>query len=253
MDGGRRSINAVLKSGTNRFHGAVWEFLRNDKLDANNFFNNRTGTARAPFKRNQFGAGAGGPVLLPGYNGRNRTFIFGAYEGTRVVKGITQLTTLPSTALRAGDFTGAGQVVDPATGAPFPGNVIPANRRNPITTTILDKYVPLPNRSGVFNWVSTDPQRIGVEQYNWRIDHRISENDFVFGHYLFEDTDFRYPRLFPTDGASQNLRGQNALASWTHLAGSHTVNELRAGFNRFIQHEYQAARRQVRTLCASWA
>jgi hypothetical protein len=118
--------------------------------------------------------------------------------------------------------------------------VIPTNRLNPITTTILNKYVPLPNRTGVFNWVSTDPQTIVVEQYNWRIDHRISQKDSIFGHYLFEDTDFHYPRLFPTDGASQKLRGQNVLASWTRLAGSSTVNELRAGFNRFVQHEYQA-------------
>ena len=233
-------INAALKSGTNEFHGTAWEFLRNDKLDANNFFNNRTATARAPFHRNQFGVAAGGPVILPKYNGRNHTFIFGAYEGTRVVKGITQLSTVPSSALRAGDFNGTGVVTDPLTGSPFPGNIVPANRLNPITTSILDRYVPLPNRTGVFNWVSTDPQTIGVEQYNWRIDHRISDNDSVFGHYLFEDTDFHYPRLFPTDGASQKLRGQNVMASWTHLAGAHTLNELRGGFNRFIQHEYQA-------------
>lgn len=233
-------INAVLRSGTNDFHGSLWEFLRNDKLDANNFFNNRTGTARPPFHRNQFGAGAGGPVWLPKYNGRNRTFIFGAYEGTRIVKGITQLTTVPTAAQRAGDFNGTGVVNDPLTGAPFPNNFIPPNRRNAITTTILDRFVPPPNRTGVFNWISTDPQTIGVEQYDWRIDHRISDSDSVFGHYLFEDTDFHYPRLFPTDGASQKLRGQNALVSWTHLLGGHTVNEFRLGFNRFIQHEFQA-------------
>ena len=110
--------------------------------------------------------------------------------------------------------------------------------------------MPLPNRTGVFNWVSTDPQTIGVEQYNWRIDHRISDNDSVFGHYLFEDTDFHYPRLFPTDGASQKLRGQNVMASWTHLVGAHTVNELRSGFNRFIQHEYQARAGKLRTSCS---
>ena len=150
-------------------------------------------------------------MFLPKYSGRNRTFIFGAYEGTRVVKGITQLTTVPTAAMRSGDFNGAGVVNDPATGAAFSGNVIPTNRQNPITTAILNKYVPLPNRSGVFNWVSTDPQTIGVEQYNWRIDHRISDRDSIFGHYLFEDTDFHYPRLFPTDGASQKLRGQNVL------------------------------------------
>jgi hypothetical protein len=95
-------INAVIKSGTNEFHGSAWEFLRNSDLDANNFFNNRAGIGVAPFRRNQFGAAVGGPIVLPKYNGRNRTFIFGAYEGTRISKGITQLSTVPTSALRGG-------------------------------------------------------------------------------------------------------------------------------------------------------
>jgi hypothetical protein len=232
-------INAVMKSGTNEFHGSLWEFLRNDQLDANNFFNNRTGTARAPFRRNQFGVSGGAPFYLPKYNARNRTFIFGAYEGTRVRKGITQLTTVPTEALRNGDFSALGRVTDPLTGEPFPGNAIPANRRNPITSAILQQYVPLPNRTGVFNWISTDPQKIDVEQYNWRIDHRFSDKDSLFGHYIFEDTDFRYPKLFPTDDASQKFRGQNALVSWNHMLSSRTLNEFRVGFSRFIQNEFQ--------------
>ncbi len=226
-------INAVLKSGTNQFHGTAWEFLRNDKLDANNFFNNRTGTARPPFRRNQFGVAGGGPII------KNRTFIFGAYERTEVAKGITQLTTIPSDAQRRGEF-GTATVNDPLSGAAFPGNLIPASRQNRITTTILDKYVPLANRSGVFNWVSTDPQTIKVDQFNWRIDHRFNEKDSLFGHYVFEDTDFHYPRLFPTDGATQRLRGQNILATWNRLVNSRIMNEFRAGFTRYIQNETQA-------------
>ncbi|MCC6860774.1 MAG: TonB-dependent receptor [Bryobacterales bacterium] len=234
-------INAVMKSGTNAFHGSVWEYLRNDTLDANNFFNNRAGRERPPFRRNQFGVSGGGPFYLPKYNARNRTFIFGAYEGTRVRKGITQITTVPTPAMRAGDFRGAGTVRDPLTGDPFPNNVIPADRQSRITRTVLERYVPEPNRPGsVDNWISTDPQRIDVEQYNWRIDHKLSDSDMLFGHYLFEDTDFRYPKLFPSDGASQKFRGQNALVAWTHLMGSRAVNEFRAGFSRFIQNEYQA-------------
>src|SRR4030095_15461996 len=169
-------INVVMKSGTNDFHGTGAEFLRNDKLDANTFFNNRTGTPRPPFKRNQFGVAGGGPFA------KNRTFFFGAYEGTRVRKGITQLTTVPTAAMRSGDFSAVGTVRDPLTGEPFPNNRIPANRLNPITTAILERYVPLPNREGVFNWVSTDPQKIDVEQYNVRIDHKISDKNSLFGH-----------------------------------------------------------------------
>ena len=134
--------------------------------------------------------------------------------------GITQITTVPTAALRNGDFAGLGTVTDPLTNQPFANNVIPASRRDPITTAILEQYVPLPNRTGVFNWISTDPQKIDVEQYNWRLDHRFSDKDQVFGHYLFEDTDFRYPSLFPTDDASQLFRGQNVLVAWTHLIGA---------------------------------
>jgi hypothetical protein len=233
-------INAVIKSGTNGFHGTLWEFIRNNDLDANNFFNNLTGVPIAGFHRNQFGAAAGGPVLLPKYNGRNRTFIFGAYEGTRIVKGITQLTTVPTPAQRSGNF-GSTVVTDPLTGAPFPGNVIPANRINSITNTIMQKWVPLPNTSaGVSNWVSTSPQTLGTEQYNWRIDHRISDADNIFGHYLFEDNDFGLPKVFPTDGASQKLRGQNFTVAWTHSFGPATLNEFRLGYNRFRENEFQA-------------
>src|SRR5262249_18189162 len=111
---------------------------------------------------------------------------------------------------------------------------------NRITTTILDRYVPLPNREGVFNWVSTDPQRITVDQFNWRIDHKISEKDSLFGHYLFEDTNFRNTRLFPTDGSSQQLRAHNLRIGWTHLLGARSLNEFRVGFSRFLQNEFQA-------------
>ncbi|MCC6589206.1 MAG: carboxypeptidase regulatory-like domain-containing protein [Bryobacterales bacterium] len=231
-------INAVLKSGTNQFHGSAWEFLRNDKLDANNFFNNRAGVGRPGFRRNQWGIAGGGPIILPKYNGKNKTFIFGAYEGTKIVKGITQTTTVPTEAQRAGNF-GSLAVTDPLTGLPFPGNAIPANRQNPITTAILNKYVPLPNASGTFNYISTFPQTLDVTQFNWKIDHRFSDKDSIFGHYIFEDTAFRYPKLFPTDDAKQALRGQNALIAYNHIFGPRTVNEARVGFTRFIQNETQ--------------
>ena len=103
----------------------------------------------------------------------------------------------------------------------------------------MQKWVPLPNSTGTFNWISNDPQKLSTEQYNWRIDHRISDKDSLFGHYLFEDNDFHLPRLFPTDGASQKLRGQNLLVAWTHLFGSTTLNEFRIGYNRFRENEFQ--------------
>ncbi len=224
-------INAVLKSGTNALHGALWEFLRNDKLDANNFFNNRSGAVRPAFRRNQYGVAAGGPII------KNRTFIFGAFEDTSVRKGITQITTVPTQEQRNGFIPGA---TDPlADNAPFSNGLIPVSRQNRITSTILQQYVPLPNRTGTFNWISTDPQKIDVQQFNWKVDHRLSEKDSLFGHYIYEDTGFHYPRLFPTDDANQYLRGQNILAAWTHVFSARLINEARTGFTRFSQNEIQ--------------
>src|SRR5262249_45467628 len=137
-------VNVVTKSGTNAFHGAFYEFLRNDKLNANDFFANRAGNPRAPFRFNQFGGTLAGGVI------RNRTFFFFAYEGVRWVQGFTASGTLPTAQQRAGDFSQtrnqAGQVIaiyDPSTNspdpsrpgsflrAPFPGNVIPRDRFDP--------------------------------------------------------------------------------------------------------------------------
>ncbi|HWQ55798.1 MAG TPA: carboxypeptidase-like regulatory domain-containing protein [Bryobacteraceae bacterium] len=232
-------INAVIKSGTNALHGALWNFFRNDKLDGNNFFSNRAGTDRPAYRRNQFGAAAGGPIILPGYDGRNRTFIFGAYEGTRISKGITQLTTVPNAALRSGDLSSLGPVTDPLTGVPFPGNVIPPTRIHPIIRTMLDQYTPLPNSTGTFNWISNDPNTNSIEACNWRLDHRFSNRDSIFGHYLYQDTDYAYPRLFPTDGTTEKFRGQHLVLGWTHLVGSRTLNEFRTGFSRFSENQYK--------------
>jgi hypothetical protein len=116
-------INLIYKSGTNNLHGSLFEFLRNSDLDANNYFSNLAGVGLPNFKRNQFGASAGGPVALPRlYNGRNKTFFFVAYEGLRQGSATTMTTTVPTAAQRAGDFSktlnAAGQLVtiyDPTT------------------------------------------------------------------------------------------------------------------------------------------
>ena len=97
------AINISLRSGTNGFHGTMFHFLRNANLDANNFFN--AGRDKPPFQQNQFGGALGGPVYLPKlYNGRNRTFWFADYQGTRIRKGLTRLFTVPTAAMRSGRF-----------------------------------------------------------------------------------------------------------------------------------------------------
>src|SRR5204863_9065871 len=142
-------INATIKSGTNQFHGTVFEFLRNDKLDANNFFTNAASQPRAPFHQNQFGGAVGGPVL------RNRTFFFADYQGTRQATSAgSSITDVPPAALRNGDFSSIKTpIYDPNTrhirpsglviATPFEGNIIPQNRLNPASMAIAAQ-VPIP-------------------------------------------------------------------------------------------------------------
>ena len=99
-------VNAITKSGTRSFHGDAFEFLRNNNLDANNYFNNLNGLARPQFKRNQFGFTMGGPVYIPGiYKQRDKTFIFGAYEGLRQQTPTTLITSVPTKSATVGDFS----------------------------------------------------------------------------------------------------------------------------------------------------
>jgi len=114
-------VNVVTKSGTNSYHLTVWEFLRNNDLDANGFFANSLGAPRNALKQNQFGVAGGGPVILPKlYNGRNKTFFFGAYEGYRQNVASQSTGLAPTSAQVAGNFQGFAPIYDPTTGAPFP-------------------------------------------------------------------------------------------------------------------------------------
>src|SRR5262249_6804444 len=129
-------VVASLKSGTNRFHGTVFEFLRNDKFDARNFFLAR----REPLKRNQAGATVGGPVK------KDRVFFFADFQATRLRQGTTFNYVVPSLTERSGDFSDIlpRTIVDPLTRQPFPGNIIPANRLSPQGTWFVP-YIPTPN------------------------------------------------------------------------------------------------------------
>ncbi|MBL8235484.1 MAG: carboxypeptidase regulatory-like domain-containing protein, partial [Bryobacterales bacterium] len=159
-------VNMVSKSGSNDWHGSLFEFLRNSKLDANNFFANRGGVKLGSFKRNQFGGTLGGPVTIPRlYSGRNRTFFFVNYQATRDRTAANAVRTVPTADMRTGDFsaltTAAGQrviIYDPLTTAttgtptrtPFAANRIPTARINPIAAK-ASAFFPLPNQPGSVN------------------------------------------------------------------------------------------------------
>jgi Carboxypeptidase regulatory-like domain/TonB-dependent Receptor Plug Domain len=224
-------INLVTKSGTNHFHGSVYEFLRNDLFDGSNFF---SGGTKPELRQNQFGGTLGGPIR------KDKTFFFGSYEGTRIRKGFTQITLVPNQQERTGDFSDLSeQLTDPVTGAPIPGNQI--TNISPIAATILQKYVPAANRafdpSSGTNYTSNDSNKIDVYQVIAKLDHHFTNSDSVFGRYLIEDVTNISPKLFPTDSFKQKSRGQNAEIGYNHVFSPNKLNELRLAYNRFRQNE----------------
>ncbi len=197
-------VNAVTKSGTRGFHGDAFEFLRNNNLDANNYFNNLNGLARPQFKRNQFGFTAGGPVYIPHfYKQRDKTFIFGTYEGLRQQTPTTLLTTVPTALQRQGNFSqtfnqdgtlstifnpfGTQLVNGQYVRTMFPGNVIQPSMLNPVALKLLN-YYPQPNRpgnaiTGQNNYVGTAGLPTNSDQYTIKVDENISEKQNFFARW----------------------------------------------------------------------
>jgi len=235
---GGATVNVVLKSGANQFHGGAYEFFRNRELDARGFFD----PERPPFQRNQFGALLGGPIV------HDRTFFFVDYQGTRIRKGVSFVNTVPTDKMRNGDFSELGSVIydpyttDPQTALRQPVNpsnpfVIPQSRINPVGQAVVNLF-PHANQPGLFNnFIFTPKQVTDDDQYDVRLDHRISEHDNLFGHSAAQDVRFLKPApLGDAGGCCQgfgsNIDGleQSHAAGWTHTFGPALVNELRFGF-----------------------
>ena len=190
-------VNLVTKSGTSSFHGDVFEFLRNADLDANNYFNNLAGIQRPAFHQNQFGVAAGGPLYIPGiYRQRNKTFIFGYYEGRRQSNPDTLVTTVPTADMKSGNFSSflnSGTVIyNPFTTvqssngysrAPFSGNMIPAGNIDPVASKLLT-YWPSPTQPGLSNnFTSSAPSTAGQDAYTVRVDHNFTDNTRFFARW----------------------------------------------------------------------
>src|SRR5262245_13302717 len=203
---GSAIINATTKAGANEYHGSLFEFLRNDKLDARNFF----ALSKATNKQNQFGGAVGGPVQLPGFNGKNSTFFFFGFEGLRIRRGLTRNTLVPGQAFRSGDFSALSATIkDPLTGQPFPGNRIPDNRISN-TSKFLLGFVPLPNNStGTLQYAASSVN--DYDQYSIRVDRRIGKGNF-FARYSINDQSRVGPGNLPTNGTVfQDTRTHTSL------------------------------------------
>ena len=231
-------VNATIKSGTNTIRGSVYEFLRDDALDANNFFSNALGAPKPKRERNQFGVAVGGPLV------RNRTFWFADYEGLRDAEGVPRVRQVPTAAEKAGIFSSA--VVDPfAPGRPaFPQNaqgqwVIPRDRWDPVGAAIVAQ-IPDPNVPGSTIYASTPVTDTRQDQFDVRIDHQFAPNVTSFGRYSFVDTLTFRPAPLPglaegsfndAFGANDN-RSQGLALGLTWTASPNLVGDLRFGYAR---------------------
>ncbi len=265
-------LNAVIKSGTNGFHGDAYEFIRNEKLDARNAFD----TSRQPYKQNQFGATLGGPII------KNRTFFFGDYEGLRIRQATPFLEVIPTPTMIGGDFssflntstvtgtdcngnpTYAGEIFNTRltqasassptgfcgipiggyNGSGQPTNIFPAV--DPLAAT-LSTYWPIPNVSIAGNNFLSDPHRQeSRNNFDVRIDHKISDVDNAFGRFSYENQPSFIPPPFNNlldgggffDGNEDNSYRSLALSE-VHLFKSNLVNEFRLGYNRINTHRFQ--------------
>ena len=238
-------INATTRSGTNEYHGSVFEFLRNDKLDANNFFTNAAGQPKAEFRQNQPGGSFGGRIL------RNRTFFFMDYEATRRRTGASaNISDVPPSSFRS--------AISPARRAHLrsgiardgterhrnrhsvSGNRIPASQLNPTAQAIMG-LVPLPNYGAAGaqsrNYFLQVPSRYNYDRWDTRIDHSLSKNNNFFGRFSFGNQVTPSPSRFGVGqwigGGSTNLDFSRQLVlADTHVFSTSVVNEFRFGFNR---------------------
>jgi hypothetical protein len=236
-------LNVVIKSGTNQIHGALYEFLRNDVVNAKEKYADR----KAELRRNTFGGTIGGPIR------KDKTFLFGSWETMRLRQGFTQNSTVPTAAMRSGDFSSLLQtdftnpkpvpIYDWTTGQPFSGNIIPASRLNGFVGRFLDKFIPLPIRAGtggivpINNYQSLAPQQTATNQFIVRADHNFNNRTRMFGHYMISDTATIGPPVFPAFSYAHNLRGQHTLLDVSHLVSPSTIFDFRLGYSRFHQQE----------------
>jgi hypothetical protein len=233
-------VNLQIKSGANVMHGSLFEFLRNDAFDANNFFNNRAGRPKPDFGQHQFGGTSSGPIV------KDRTFYFFDYQGYRVTQGQTFLSTVPSARMRAGDFSEINRTIyDPLTGQPFPGNVIPQSRFDPASKNVLAQLIPEANTAGarsatgqtINNYLINPNMERQDNQFDVKVDHSLTSNNRAFGRYSFQKTHRLQPATLPhgdagfTFGAGDgNIKAQGFAFNDTQTISSNLLNELRFGW-----------------------
>jgi hypothetical protein len=249
-------INVIFKSGANQIHGSVYDFLRNSYTDANDFFANRARRPLGAFKRNQFGGTIGGPIVVPHvFDGRNRSFFFFGYEGLRQNSQSTITATVPTGAMRSGDFssltTSIGQAItlyDPNTTTVvngvyqrqrFAGNIIPANRINPVAANVV-KYYPLPNQPGtngtnINNYFASASAKTTVDQVDGKLDEIFRENHHLSFSFSIRQPAQNAPRYFPSaiqvaqTGSDNTTNALGGVLDYVYTVTPTNLFEIRYG------------------------
>lgn len=236
--GGTVLVN--IKSGTNQLHGSAYEFLRNDKLDASNFFANRNKAAKPTYRQNQFGGTLGGPIR------KNRLFLFGSFDGTRIRSGTSSVSTVPTAEERTGDFSKIRNIFDPltttGTGAAmtrqqFAGNVISKARWDPLFLALMALY-PAPTTTGIVNnYYFSGADRNGWNNYDFKGDVLFNDTNRLSVRYSRRDKD-QYsngPLPMPADGGLATttvINSNSVVGSYVRNLSPTMNNELRIGQSR---------------------
>jgi hypothetical protein len=254
-------FNVATRSGSNELHGTAYDFLRNDAITANDYFSNRAGSKKSPFRYNQFGFTVGGPMRIPRiFDGRNRTFFFVDYEAVRQKSASTFIGTVPTSAQRQGDFSqtlnGQGNLItifDPLTSRPnpsgsgflrdvFPGNRIPAARMDPVARNMI-AFWPEPNTTGtVFtntnNFVARGSSTTDKDIFGIRLDQRLSDKHQLYGRVSYDHTPFvpfnAYGNIGNPNNKFQTFARRGFVMDDTYVFSPTLVGSFRYGFNRLI-------------------
>jgi hypothetical protein len=246
-------INATIKSGANQFHGDLWEFLRNNDLDSNSFFNNSGGVPRGHFSQNQFGGTFGGPII------KDKTFFFVDAQGLLSRKATTTLSTVPTPLMKAGNFSGlkaklTDSVVSGQSGC-VSGNIIATSCLDPAGVKLLSLF-PNPNIPSAVatqglpgSWTGGSNYQFqysvpnNTYSYDTRVDHTLNANNRIFGRFSDYSVDRQDPPWTGNPLAGNGnfatqyyIRGKSVALSWTDVLSSSAVNELRGGFSRDNAH-----------------
>jgi outer membrane receptor protein involved in Fe transport len=220
------NVQVQFKSGTNVLHGSVFDFVRNDAMDARNFFTPAP-RPKPTLDRQQFGGVIGGPIV------REKTFFMVSYQGLRETRETAGQANMLTAAMRNGDFSALStQITDPLTGQPFQGNIIPKERLNPTSLAIVNTYQPLPNQTGSNNFSGVTKNEDQQNQFITRIDHVLSSRQKIFGHYMYDNRHAPQTPLNPNFVVARDFRNQSAAIQHVTTISNNMVNEAKFGYMR---------------------